>query len=57
MQDHARFLASVYKKRGTFPEDRAFEFRYFDICTHSNNLAPKKIKKNPFWSSREKFRH
>ena len=52
MQDHARFLASVYKKRGTFPEDRAFEFRYFDICTHSNNLAPKKktlfgpLKKN-----------
>ena len=48
MQDHARFLASVYKKRGTFPEDRAFEFRYFDICTHSNNLAPKKKKKTLF---------
>ena len=48
MQDHARFLTSLYKKRGTFPEDRAFEFRYFDICTHSNNLAPKKKKKTLF---------
>ena len=35
----------LFIKKGTFTEGSTFEFRHFDICTHSNHLAPKKKKK------------
>ena len=43
----------LFIKKGTFTEGRAFEFRQFHICTHSNNFAQKnKLQKSKLmWSA------
>lgn len=70
MQDHARFLACVYKK-GNFYLSRAFEFKHYDDAHIPTIWHPKKKKKKfknqnfcgqlrlltYFWSSRENFGH